>query len=114
MDEPSRVESVASGAGWDVRIALYSWSLPVNVRTVLMISYHCIPSCLFEFVPLYPPYTWRLADCSSTIDYLNPVPTIDQDIIALFNKRFNKDYPHVSKPTVCNGLQNRVHAKGGD
>ena len=23
----------------------------------------------------------------------------------MFNKRFNKDYPHVSKPIVCNGLR---------
>ena len=36
---------------------------------------------------------------------LESSPTIDQDIIALFNKRFNKDYPHVSKPIVCNGLR---------
>ena len=36
---------------------------------------------------------------------LESSPTIDQDIIAMFNKRFNKDYPHVSKPIVCNGLR---------
>ena len=36
---------------------------------------------------------------------LESSPTIDQDIIAMFNRRFNKDYPHVPKPIVCNGLR---------
>ena len=31
---------------------------------------------------------------------LESSPSIDQDIIALFDKRFNNDYPHVSKPIV--------------
>jgi hypothetical protein len=38
-------------------------------------------------------------------ELLESSPSIDQDIIALFNKLFNKDYPHVSKPIVCNGLR---------
>ena len=49
---------------------------------------------------------------------LESSPTVDQDIIAMFNKRFNKDYPHVSKPIVCNGLREvRVYkdpTHGGD
>ena len=36
---------------------------------------------------------------------LESSPGIDQDIIALFNKRFNASYPNVSKPIICNGLQ---------
>ena len=32
-------------------------------------------------------------------------PTLDQDVIQTFNKRFNADYPNVSKPIVCNGLR---------
>ena len=36
---------------------------------------------------------------------LESSPGIDQDIIALFNKRFSTEYPHVSKPIICNGLQ---------
>ena len=49
---------------------------------------------------------------------LESSPSIDQDIIALFNKRFNKDYPRVCKPIVCNGLREvRVYKEpvsGGD
>ena len=26
-------------------------------------------------------------------------------MIQIFNKRFNKEYPNVSKPIVCNGLR---------
>ena len=36
---------------------------------------------------------------------LESSPGIDQDIIALFNKRFKDEYPNVSKPIVCNGLR---------
>ena len=36
---------------------------------------------------------------------LESSPGIDQDIIALFNKKFNASYPRVSKPIICNGLQ---------
>eukprot|EP01043_Picozoa_sp_COSAG02_P030205 COSAG02_NODE_1918_length_10386_cov_16.728492_5_plen_98_part_00 len=36
---------------------------------------------------------------------LESSPGIDQDIIALFNKKFNTSYPNVSKPIICNGLQ---------
>lgn len=36
---------------------------------------------------------------------LESSPSIDQDIISIFNKRFNHEYPNVSKPIVCNGLR---------
>ena len=36
---------------------------------------------------------------------LESSPTLDQDVIATFNKRFNDQYPNVSKPIVCNGLR---------
>ena len=36
---------------------------------------------------------------------LESSPTLDQDVIQTFNKRFNKEYPNVSKPIVCNGLR---------
>ena len=32
-------------------------------------------------------------------------PNIDLDIISMFNKKFEEDYPHVSKPLICNGLK---------
>jgi hypothetical protein len=36
---------------------------------------------------------------------LESSPTLDQDVIQTFNKRFSEDYPNVSKPIVCNGLR---------
>ena len=36
---------------------------------------------------------------------LESSPTLDQDVIQTFNKKFNDDYPNVSKPIVCNGLR---------
>ena len=36
---------------------------------------------------------------------LESSPTLDQDVITLFNKKFNTTYPNVTKPLVCNGLQ---------
>jgi hypothetical protein len=36
---------------------------------------------------------------------LESSPTLDQDVITLFNKKFNVKYPNVTKPLVCNGLQ---------
>jgi hypothetical protein len=36
---------------------------------------------------------------------LESSPNIDLDIIQMFNKRFNDDYPNVSKPIICNGLK---------
>ena len=36
---------------------------------------------------------------------LESSPTLDQDVIQTFNKKFADDYPHVSKPIVCNGLR---------
>ena len=36
---------------------------------------------------------------------LESSPNIDLDIINLFNKKFNDDYPNVRKPVICNGLR---------
>ena len=36
---------------------------------------------------------------------LESSPNIDLDIIAMFNKKFNDDYPDVRKPIICNGLK---------
>ncbi len=36
---------------------------------------------------------------------LESSPNIDLDIINMFNKKFNDDYPNVRKPLICNGLK---------
>ncbi len=36
---------------------------------------------------------------------LESSPNIDKDIIQIFNKKFNNDYPNVRKPLICNGLK---------
>ena len=36
---------------------------------------------------------------------LESSPSVDLDIISMFNKKFEEDYPHVSKPLICNGLK---------
>ena len=36
---------------------------------------------------------------------LESSPNIDLDIIQMFNKKFNDDYPDVRKPIICNGLK---------
>lgn len=36
---------------------------------------------------------------------LESSPNIDLDIIRLFNKKFQHDYPQVRKPLICNGLK---------
>ena len=36
---------------------------------------------------------------------LESSPNIDLDIINLFNKKFEDDYPNVRKPVICNGLR---------
>jgi len=36
---------------------------------------------------------------------LESSPTIDMDIIQMFNKKFNDKYPNVRKPIICNGLK---------
>tara|TARA_R110000803_G_scaffold210827_1_gene284035 strand:+ start:22734 stop:23411 length:678 start_codon:yes stop_codon:yes gene_type:complete len=36
---------------------------------------------------------------------LESSPSIDLDIIGMFNKKFQHDYPNVRKPLVCNGLK---------
>tara|TARA_R110000764_G_scaffold11321_4_gene33983 strand:- start:828 stop:1508 length:681 start_codon:yes stop_codon:yes gene_type:complete len=44
--------------------------------------------------------------CRSEYDnLLESSPNIDLDIIGLFNKKFQHDYPHVRKPLICNGLK---------
>ena len=44
---------------------------------------------------------------------LESSPTLDQDVIATFNKKFADDYPHVSFPIVCNGLDSRAWKASG-
>jgi hypothetical protein len=36
---------------------------------------------------------------------LESSPSIDLDIIGMFNKKFNEKYPDVRKPIICNGLK---------
>lgn len=36
---------------------------------------------------------------------LESSPSVDIDIITMFNKKFNDKYPNVRKPIVCNGLK---------
>lgn len=36
---------------------------------------------------------------------LESSPSIDLDIIGMFNKKFNDKYPDVRKPIICNGLK---------
>ena len=44
--------------------------------------------------------------CRSEYDnLLESSPTIDLDIINMFNKKFEDKYPDVRKPIVCNGLK---------
>jgi len=42
---------------------------------------------------------------------LESSPNIDLDIIQMFNKKFNDDYPDVRKPIICNGLKSIVPYK---
>ena len=78
------------------RIAAVAWSsLGRNIEIELALKEERRKNCR-DFLKVSRAEYDRLLESS---------PTIDQDIIALFNKRFNKDYPHVSKPIVCNGLR---------
>ena len=44
--------------------------------------------------------------CRSEYDnLLESSPSIDLDIIAMFNKKFNDKYPDIRRPIVCNGLR---------
>ena len=36
---------------------------------------------------------------------LESSPSVDLDIISMFNKKFSEDYPDVRKPLICNGLK---------
>jgi len=36
---------------------------------------------------------------------LESSPNVDQDIITIFNKKFEDKYKHISKPIICNGLK---------
>ena len=44
---------------------------------------------------------------------LESSPSLDQDVIQTFNKKFNDKYPDVSKPIVCNGLR-QIRVYSGD
>ena len=44
--------------------------------------------------------------CRSEYDnLLESSPTIDLDIITMFNKKFEDKYPNVRRPLICNGLK---------
>ena len=44
--------------------------------------------------------------CRSEYDnLLESSPSIDLDIISMFNKKFHDKYPNVRKPLICNGLK---------
>ena len=45
---------------------------------------------------------------------LESSPNIDLDIINMFNKKFNDDYPNVRKPLICNGLKEIKPYSGAD
>ena len=78
------------------RIAAVSWSsLGRSIQIELALKEERRKNCR-DFLKVSRAEYDRLLESS---------PTIDQDIIALFNKRFNKDYPRVCKPIVCNGLR---------
>ena len=93
------------------RIAAVAWSsLGRNIEIELALKEERRKNCR-DFLKVSRAEYDRLLESS---------PSIDQDIIALFNKRFNQEYPHVCKPIVCNGLREvRVYKEpvlvsGGD
>jgi len=45
---------------------------------------------------------------------LESSPNIDQDIINIFNRKFNHKYPKVRKPIICNGLKEVVVYQSDD
>ena len=78
------------------RIAAVSWSsLGRSIQIELALKEERRKNCR-DFLKVSRAEYDRLLESS---------PGIDQDIIALFNKRFNVSYPNVSKPIICNGLQ---------
>ena len=78
------------------RIAAVSWSsLGRSIQIELALKAERRKNCR-DFLKVSRAEYDRLLESS---------PGIDQDIIALFNKRFNASYPNVSKPIICNGLQ---------
>jgi hypothetical protein len=78
------------------RIAAVSWSsLGRNIQIELALKAERRKNCR-DFLKVSRAEYDRLLESS---------PGIDQDIIALFNKRFRDEYPNVSKPIICNGLQ---------
>ena len=88
------------------RIAAVSWSsLGRNIQIELALKEERRKNCR-DFLKVSRAEYDRLLESS---------PGIDQDIISLFNKRFDKEYPHVSKPIICNGLQEvKVYRDGID
>ena len=87
------------------RIAAVSWSsLGRNIQIELALKAKRRKNCR-DFLKVSRAEYDRLLESS---------PGIDQDIIALFNKRFNASYPNVSKPIICNGLHEvRVYTETG-
>ena len=78
------------------RIAAVSWSsLGRSIQIELALKEERRKNCR-DFLKVSRAEYDRLLESS---------PGIDQDIIALFNKKFDQVYPHVTKPIICNGLQ---------
>jgi hypothetical protein len=78
------------------RIAAVSWSsLGRNIQIELALAADRRKNCR-DFLKVSRAEYDRL---------LESAPSIDQDIIALFNKKFEDKYPLVTKPLICNGLQ---------
>ena len=78
------------------RISALAWSkLSRNIEIELSLHNLKRDSCP-DFLKL----------CRAEYDnLLESSPLVDLDIIKLFNKKFNDDYPDVRKPVICNGLK---------
>eukprot|EP01048_Picozoa_sp_COSAG05_P011911 COSAG05_NODE_1157_length_5683_cov_2.960064_3_plen_214_part_00 len=86
------------------RIAAVSWSsLGRNIQIELALKEERRKNCR-DFLKVSRAEYDRLLESS---------PGIDQDIISMFNKRFADKYPLVTKPIICNGLQEvKVYSEG--
>lgn len=78
------------------RISALAWSkLGRNIEIELSLDYRKRKNCR-DFLKV----------CRSEYDnLLESSPNIDIDIIGLFNKKFEGQYPNVRKPLICNGLK---------
>jgi len=78
------------------RISALAWSkLGRNIEIELSLDHRKRKNCR-DFLKV----------CRSEYDnLLESSPNIDIDIIGLFNKKFEGQYPNVRKPLICNGLK---------